>query len=98
MIDSSVLEIGRGSALRGISAIGQMGRFGTSRLTGLPHREIRPSAPYHSDLSSEARLARGGTGGLEFVSPRREGITNCSGGGGARWRGARGGSRGAGPT
>jgi hypothetical protein len=57
MIDSSVLEIGRGSALRGISAIGQMGRFGTSRLTGLPHREIRPSAPYRSELSSEARDA-----------------------------------------
>ncbi len=57
MIDSSVLEIGRGSALRGISAIGQMGRFGTSRLTGLPQREIRPSAPYRSELSSEARDA-----------------------------------------
>jgi hypothetical protein len=32
---------GRGSAPSGISAIGQMGRFGTSRLTGLSHREIR---------------------------------------------------------
>jgi hypothetical protein len=26
-------------------------------LTGLPHREIRPPAPYRSELSSEARDA-----------------------------------------
>jgi len=53
MIDSSFLEIGRGSARRGISAIGQMGRFGTGRSTGPPNRENRPLLAVPLDLSSE---------------------------------------------
>ena len=38
-----LLEIGRGLALGGFSAIGQMGRFSADRLTGLPNRQNRNS-------------------------------------------------------